>query len=68
MRLTADVDGDYIFTYTYDSQLLTVTYPEKEQAIDVVDAAKKAVKKLINGQLIIEKNGRSYNAQGIVVE
>ena len=28
MKITADVAGDYTFTYTYDTQQLSVTYPE----------------------------------------
>ena len=37
------------------------------QDIESVDAAKKAIKRIQNGQLIIEKNGKTYNALGIVV-
>ncbi len=37
-------------------------------AIDAVSADTQAVKRIINGQLVIEKNGQRYNAQGIVIE
>ena len=32
-KLTADVEGDYVFTYTYATKTLTVTYPELEPEI-----------------------------------
>lgn len=35
-----------------------------DQAIDKVDAEKAAVKRLIDGRLVIEKNGKRYNALG----
>ena len=38
-----------------------------EQGIEDVDAAAKAIKTIKNGQLIIEKNGVQYNAQGAVI-
>lgn len=38
------------------------------EAIDNVEAAQKAVKRIENGQLVIEKNGRTYNAQGAVIK
>ena len=37
-------------------------------AVDNVDASSKAVKVLKNGLLLIEKNGKTYNAQGQVVK
>lgn len=37
-------------------------------AIDAVSADTQAVKRIVNGQLVIEKNGQRYNAQGIVIE
>ena len=39
----------------------------EEQGIEDVDAAAKATKTIKNGQLIIEKNGVQYNAQGAVI-
>jgi hypothetical protein len=41
---------------------------DKEEAIDNVDAAVKATKRVVNGQLVIEKNGVIYNAQGAIVK
>lgn len=40
-------------------------YPE---AIDEVESAATATKRVVNGQLFIEKNGVKYNAQGAVVK
>ena len=37
------------------------------QAVDSVNAAVKATKRVVNGALIIEKNGIRYNAQGALV-
>lgn len=34
-KLTADVEGDYVFTYTYATKTLTVTYPEKINWIEI---------------------------------
>ena len=39
----------------------------EEQGIDNVDAAVKAIKRLVNGQLVIEKAGKTYNINGAVV-
>ena len=39
-----------------------------EQAIDNVDAAVKATKRVVNGQLVIIKNGVEYNAQGAIIK
>ena len=45
---------------------ITAVLPS-EEAIDNVEAAQKAVKRIENGQLIIEKNDVRYNAQGAVI-
>ena len=37
-------------------------------AIDNTEASVKAVKRIVNGQLFIEKNGVIYNAQGAIVK
>jgi hypothetical protein len=34
------------------------------QAVENVDASQKAVKRIVNGQLVIEKNGVLYNVLG----
>ncbi len=56
------MDGRY---YRY----LKVTYPASSAtALEQTDANAKAVKILRNGMLLIEKNGKLYNAQGVEVE
>ena len=39
-------------------------YNSMDQAVENVDAEKVAVKRLIDGRLVIEKNGKRYNAIG----
>ena len=40
-------------------------YNSMDQAVENVDAEKVAVKRLIDGRLVIEKNGKRYNAIGM---
>ena len=47
---------------------ITATFASKPSAVDNVDASSKAVKVLKNGVLYIEKNGKTYNAQGQLVK
>ena len=74
-HITADVAGDYIFTWTYETKTLTVTYPEAgddpvdpETAVDNVAVGEKAVKVIRNGQMYIIRNGVIYNAMGQIAE
>lgn len=46
---------------------IKATLKGEAQGIEDVDAAAKAIKTIKNGQLIIEKNGVQYNAQGAVI-
>ena len=39
-------------------------YSSMDQAVDNIEISEKAIKRIINGQLVIEKNGIRYNAQG----
>ncbi|MBR2168075.1 MAG: hypothetical protein IJ920_07205, partial [Paludibacteraceae bacterium] len=69
MYFQADKDGDYTFTWTYDTNVITMTFPYKEAtALDNTEAGEKAAKVMQNGQLLIIKNGKTYNAQGAVVK
>lgn len=64
-EFVADVTGDYTFTWTYASKDLVVTFPAKDPtAVENTNAAAKAVKRIVNGQLVIEKNGVLFNALG----
>ena len=66
MHLVADIAGDYIFTWTFATNTLAITFPQGE-GIDNTAVETKAIKRIVNGQLFIEMNGVLYNAQGILV-
>ena len=66
MHLVADVAGEYIFTWTFETNTLVITFPQGE-GIDNTAVETKAIKRIVNGQLFIEKNGVLYNAQGTIV-
>lgn len=67
MSLVADKAGEYTFTWTFETNTLVIEFPSTE-GIDNTDAAIKAIKYFENGQLIIEKNGVKYNAQGTIIK
>lgn len=67
MKIVADKDGDYVITWTRVTGTLSVTFPS-ETALDNTVAGEKAVKVLRNGQLFIEKDGKTYNVLGTVVK
>jgi len=67
MSLVADKAGEYTFTWTFETNTLVIEFPATE-GIDNTDAAIKAIKYFENGQLIIEKNGVKYNAQGTIIK
>ena len=67
MHLVADVAGEYIFTWTFETNTLAITFPATT-AISNTEAAKQVEKMIENGQLIIIKNGVKYNAIGTVVK
>ncbi len=60
--ITAD-----LLCYNNTLYKVTMTIGERAQGIENVDAAVKATKTIKNGQLIIEKAGVKYNAQGAVI-
>ena len=66
MHLVADVAGDYIFTWTFATNTLAITFPTNE-GINNTAVENQVVKMIENGQLIIIKNGVRYNAQGAIV-
>ena len=67
MHLVADVAGEYIFTWTFETNTLAITFPAAT-AISNTEAAKQVEKMIENGQMIIIKNGVKYNAIGTVVK
>jgi len=66
MHLVADVAGNYIFTWTFATNTLAITFPTNE-GIGNTAVENQVVKMIENGQLIIIKNGVRYNAQGTIV-
>ena len=70
ISLLPDGSGDYIFTWTFATGKLEVTYPEKggATAISNTEAEVKAQKVIENGQIFILKNGVKYNVLGASVK
>ena len=66
MKLVADCDGTYLFTWTYATDQLAITFPVGT-GIDAANAARAISKQIIDGQLVITVNGVSYNAQGEMI-
>lgn len=68
-KLSADVKGDYTFTWTYETNALSVTFPAAT-ATDLIgaDSDSKAVKIVRDGQLLIVRDGVTYNMMGSVVK
>ena len=67
--LKADAKGDYTFTWTYETNALSVTFPAAT-ATDLIgaDSDSKAVKMVRDGQLLIVRDGVTYNMMGSVVK
>ena len=67
--LKADAKGEYTFTWTYEGDKLTVTFPAAT-ATDLIgaDSDSKAVKMVRDGQLLIVRDGVTYNMMGSVVK
>ena len=63
MVLQADVAGEYTLTWTFATNALNITFPVAS-GIDNTNAAVKAQKMIINGQLFIIRDGQMFNAQG----
>ena len=68
-KLKADAKGDYTFTWTYETNALSVTFPAAT-ATDLIgaDSDSKAVKIVRDGQLLIVRDGVTYNMMGSVVK
>ena len=61
--------GDYTFTFNPEVPSLTVEMPAQGggTALDNIEASEKAVKVMMNGQLIILKDGKMYNVMGALI-
>lgn len=67
-EFVADVTGDYTFTWTYESKDLVVTFPASTPtAIVNTGMENQSVKRIVNGQLVIERDGKFFNALGAEV-
>lgn len=71
VTVTANAGGSYsvvadLLCYNNTLYKVTMTVPATE-GVESVEAAKKAVKRIQNGQLIIEKSGQKYNALGTML-
>lgn len=65
MKLTADVAGDYIFTWTYESKEVAITFPASiPSGISNTADEANAVKFIENGQIYIRRNGVVYSILG----
>lgn len=63
------VEGVYSFTMPAQAANVVATFvAESATGINNAEEAVKAVKRIVNGQLFIEKNGVLFNAQGAVVK
>ena len=65
MTLAADRDGDYVFTWTYETNTLEITFPVASSLENT--EVSNITKQLVNGQLIITIDGVRYDAQGQVI-
>ena len=66
MTLTADVAGEYVFTWTFATNALNITFPVADGIDNAADGV-KAVKVLRNGQILIKKGDKTYNIMGAIV-
>ncbi|MBR2285138.1 MAG: hypothetical protein IJ900_01240, partial [Paludibacteraceae bacterium] len=69
IKVAQNEDGKVFVTadlLCYNNTLYKVTTPVGE-GINAVEAAVKAIKRLVNGQVVIEKAGKSYNMNGAVI-
>ena len=69
IKVAQNEDGKVFVTadlLCYNNTLYKVTTPVGE-GINAVEAAVKAIKRIVNGQVVIEKAGKSYNMNGAVI-
>lgn len=67
-EFVVDQTGDYTFTWTFGSQNLVVTFPEKTLAVENIQISGKSVKRIVNGELRILRDGKTFNALGAEVK
>ena len=69
ITVTPGNGGDYaiaasILCYNNKLYKVSMTIPGEEQGVEEVLDSKKAIKSIVNGQLIIEKAGKQYTVSG----
>ena len=70
IKVESAENGDVLVTadlLCYNNTLYRVTTVNAGQGFENVDAAVKAIKSIVNGQLVIEKAGKRYNANDAVI-
>lgn len=65
MKVVADREGTYVFTWTFANDALEITYPVASSLENT--EVSNITKQLVNGQLIITIDGVRYDAQGQVI-
>ena len=66
-EFVADQTGNYTFTWTFASQNLVVAFPEIPSAVETIRTEGKSVKRIVNGELRIVRDGKTFNALGAEV-
>ena len=66
MILEADKTGTFVFTWTFATNALNITFPVGSGLINAEDGI-QAVKVLRDGQLLIMKGDKTYNVMGALV-
>lgn len=67
--MTVDVTGTYTFVFTIGNSTITVTYPSSTPtALSNTEAEKATVKVIRNGQVLIVREGVTYNMMGQVIQ
>lgn len=67
-EFVADQAGDYTFTWTFASQNLVVTFPQRPSALENTQVENKSVKYMIDGQVFINRDGKTYNVLGAEIK
>lgn len=62
-KITADVAGNYTFVWTYETNSLSVTYPQAT-SFESATSESTATKVIRNGQVLIIRDGVTYDMMG----
>ena len=66
-EFVADQAGDYTFTWTFASQNLVVAFPVLS-TVETIQTEGKTLKRIVNGELRIIRDGKTFNALGAEVK